>query len=318
MITTVTLNPSLDLGLEVPSLREGKVNRAISVRKAVGGKGINMSHVLKELGESTTALTIIGSDTITQFQRLARSAGFPIIYISIPGEVRTNIHLFDPESSAMLKVNQSGDPLNDANFQHFKLLFRKQLQTTRLVAMGGSLPPARGDDSYAELIRLAHDLDRPVLLDTEGAPLLEALKEKPMLVKPNRVELEATLETTFATTRELIEGAREVQNRGARGVVVSDGDRGVIGLWDKEVWMATPPKVEVKGATGAGDAVAAGLLSGINRRRPFSESLRLGVAAGTATCLRPEGQLADADDIRRILPRVRVRKVSRSGPINDD
>jgi 1-phosphofructokinase family hexose kinase len=309
MIITVTLNPAVDLSLVVPEWATDSVNRATAVCKFVGGKGINISRVLTELGDPTTALTVVGSDSVQQFQRLARLTGTPIVYINVPGEIRTNIHITDPTDGRHLKVNQSGPPLDDLYFNHFKLLYRQHLRGARMVGIGGSLPPGRQDESYAELIALAAERRIPVLLDTVGDPLRAALEQKPWIVKPNRLELGKTVGAELDTEADVLDAARELQSDGARGVVVTDGPNPVIGVFEKVAYKVTPPRIEINGPTGAGDALAAGLLSGFLKGDAFCDALRLGVAVSAAACLTPEGELVRKSDVTKLLRQVDVEEL---------
>ncbi len=312
MIVTVTLNPALDLSLDVPGWQEGEVNRARQVSRVIGGKGINISRILNELRHPTTALTVVGGDSIQQFQRLAQAIGIPIVYINIPGEMRINIHISDPNTGRNLKVNQSGVELDDVHFRHFKLLFNQHLRQAHYVAIGGSLPPGRSPEAYRELVSLATDAGVRTLVDTTEKPLLEAIPEKPFMVKPNRHELEATLGGSFSTPEEILAGARELQGKGAESVVISDGPNPLVALWGNEAWMAVPPEVEVRGPTGAGDSLAAGILASLNSGERFSDALRLGVAASVATCLTPEGELSSRTEILKLLEKVKVERL----PVN--
>lgn len=310
MILTVTLNPAFDLTLEVPSWEPEAVNRASRISKVIGGKGINISRVLREMGNPTTALTIIGSESIQEFQRIARGAGFTVVYINIPGEIRTNIHIVDPADGRSIKVNQPGAPLSDRDFEHFRLLYRQQLQRAKFVAVGGSIPPGRSADTYADLLEPAVRLDVTALIDAEGEALRRALVHKPLVAKPNRVELERTLGGTFRTQKQILDGAQALRAMGARHVVISDGPRAVYTVSPDGVWRFEPPRIAAKGATGAGDSLAAGILSGLSSRKSIVESVQLGIACAAATCLQEEGRLATRDDVARLLPKVKVREIS--------
>jgi 1-phosphofructokinase family hexose kinase len=309
MLLTVTLNPALDVSLEVPGWEVGEVNRARRVLKSAGGKGINMARVLRELGDPATAVTILGSDSVQEFRRLAREAAVPIIYINIPGEIRTNTHLVDPIGGRVLKVNQPGVHVLPSYFQHFELLYRQQLKTSRMVALAGSLPPGLGADSWARLVRWANAVEVPAIVDAEGPPLREALAERPFLAKPNRKELEGTLGRELPALQDLVEGAEEVIRLGARNVMVTNGGEPGVAIADGQVYLLHPPPlsaVEVKGTTGSGDASAAGLMSGLARNAGWEESLRLAMACGAACCLTPEGQLVRRKDVDRLRERARV------------
>lgn len=308
MILTVTLNPAIDLSMDVPNWEPGEVNRATMVRKVVGGKGINVSRVLKDQGVPTVVMTIIGNDSVGQFHTLGRQYGFPIVYITVPGEVRTNVHLYDPEQGRLLKVNQSGSPLGQSYFNHFKLLYKQQMGRATMVVMAGSLPPGCATDTYGELCRLAQDSGVPAVVDAEGEVLLASLAEKPYLVKPNRTELEASLKTSLDSQKEVIEAGRELLARGAQRVIITDGPKEIIGFWDGKAYFVTPPKVVTHGTTGAGDSFAAGFVAGVKQKKSFAESLCWGVAASAATCEAPEGELASLQATQRLLKGLSVRE----------
>ncbi|MCC5876134.1 MAG: 1-phosphofructokinase, partial [Candidatus Sumerlaeia bacterium] len=128
MILTVTLNPALDLAMEVPTLEYGGMSRATNVRKEAAGKGINVSRMLKILGEPTTALALLGQSSVGDFQRLARETGLAIVYVLVPGETRTNIHIQEQQGGRAIKVNQPGLAVDETQFAHFTMLFRRQLR----------------------------------------------------------------------------------------------------------------------------------------------------------------------------------------------
>lgn len=314
MILTVTLNPAVDLNLQVPDWAPGEVNRTTAVTSTVGGKGINVSRVLKQLGEVTTALTIIGAESAEKFKRLSQDATLPIIYVSRPGEVRTNIHLTDPGTDRLLKVNQPGPEISPSTLEHFILLYRQQLKRARWVAIGGSLPPGCPPDAYARLVALARAANVPVLIDTEGEPLLLALREKPTIAKPNLKELRRTLNTPCRTPAEIRNSLLQIKNLGAQNVIVSDGSKAVFAIEDNipknesAVWEVTPPTVKVIGTTGAGDSLAGGLLAALNKGENFPKALLFGVACASATCAKPEGQFVNREEADKLLKRTRIQQ----------
>lgn len=307
MIITVTLNPAMDMTLEVDSCLPGEVNRAVATQKVAGGKGINVSRTLRVMGEPTTALTVIGSDSVREFQRLAREAGVTIVYISIPGEIRTNIHIVDRSTGMIIKVNQPGVPLADVHFDHFKMLYHQQLKTARMVALGGSLPPGRPTDCYRTLVELAHKRDVPALVDAVGPPLLESLAGRPFIAKPNHKELEDTLGREMKSTEEITAGARELVDAGAECALISDGANPLIAVRDGIVYTVKPPHIAAKGTTGAGDALAAGVMSELIKGSSFPDALVYGVAVAAATCMTEEGELARPQDIARLRKKVAIR-----------
>jgi 1-phosphofructokinase family hexose kinase len=298
------------MAMEVPHLEFGEMVRATRVRKEAAGKGINVSRVLRELGEPTTALAILGQGSVHEFQRLAREAGIPIVYISISGETRTNIHVVEATTGRSLKINQQGPVVEAAQFDHFLLLFRQQLRTARMAALGGSLPPGLAVDCYARLVEAATRAGVPTIVDTEGPALMAALEAKPYLAKPNRRELAGALGRQLLTTDDMVDGAREMQRRGARGAIVTDAEGAVVAVMDDEAWIAHPPRIKARSSLGAGDSLAAGIAAGVVRGLGFGEALRLGVACGTATCLAPDTELARRADIDRLRGEVVIEQLA--------
>lgn len=309
MILTVTLNPALDLAMEVPTLEFGEMVRAHGVRKEAAGKGINVSRVLKLLGEPTAALAILGQSSVGEFQRLARDGGIPIVYILVPGETRTNIHIQEGPSGRGIKVNQPGLTVDGEHFDHFALLFRQQLRAAKMVCLGGSLPPGLGPESYARLAELARKEGVPVIIDAEGPALRDALAARPLMAKPNRRELAATLGRRLDTLDDVVEAARTVQKEGARSVLVTDSGGAVVVIWDDEIHVAHPPRVEIKGTVGAGDSLTAGVAAMLSRGKEIGEALRFGCAVGTAACMTSDTMTARMEDIEWLVPRVVVERV---------
>jgi len=311
MVVTVTLNPALDLSMDVPDWGTSDVHRARRVTKTAGGKGINVARVLRELEEPATAVTILGSDSVQEFRRLAREAALPIIYINIPGEVRTNISIIDPRSGRILRVNQPGTPVLPTYFDHFVLLYKQQMKTANFVCLGGSLPPGLAPDSWGTLAALARKQDVPVLIDSVGDGLLAALEQHPTVAKPNRRELSESLGRSIETVAEMREGAEELRARGAAQVFISNGGENALALCDEGAWLIHTPPVTVRGTTGAGDSSAAGLVRGLLKGLPFHECARLAVACGSASCTTPETQLLRRRDVEQLLPKVKAEKLPR-------
>ena len=298
MILTVTLNPAVDITLSVLSFAPGDVSRAVETQKSAGGKGVNVSRSLRILGLPSVALTVVGGDSVREFQRLARESEIQIIYISVPGEIRSNIHVFDQSTGNIFKVNQPGNALADVHFNHFKMLYRQQLRSASAVALGGSLPPESPVTAYRDLTELAVRHNVPAVVDAVGPVLLEALAAKPFIAKPNRRELEETLGRKLRTEKQIIAAARELNALGAQWAIITDGAKPVIVTSALEIFRVMPPSIQAKGTTGAGDALAAGFLAKFVNRAPFADALRFGVAMATANCLTEEGETARAADVR--------------------
>lgn len=295
--------------MEVPSLEYGGMTRAVSTRKEAAGKGINVSRMLRLLGEPTTALALLGQSSVGNFQRLARETGLSIVYVLIPGETRTNIHIQELHTGRNIKVNQPGPEVDSSHFEHFTMLFRRHLRGAGMVCLAGSLPPGLGMDAYGRLVELAVKSDVPVIVDAEGPALLEAIRKGPFMAKPNRKELAATLGRRLTTLDDVIDGARKLQELGAQSVVVTDSGERIVGLEGGTVYIAHPPRVEIRGTLGAGDSLTAGMARVLARGGSFEEALKFGTAAGSAACLTEDTRAAKSEDIDSLLGEVIIERL---------
>ncbi len=312
MILTVTLNPAFDLSYEVTSWELGGVNRALDSRNVFGGKGINVSRVLSELGAESLALTLVGADSIPEFHRLRSRERYSIRAIEVAGKTRTNVSIVDVRDGKILKVNHSGAEVGPREYDEFLEAYRAALQEASAVFLGGSLPPGLGADTYGELVRLARRAGVAVVLDAEGEALRAGSLEGPWVAKPNRAELAAMLGSdTLGENGEVVEAARALQSSGPEAVVVTGGPAPAVGVWRGEAWTAEAPPVRVRGTTGAGDSFAAGLLFGCLQQVDFGECLRMAMACGAAACMTPETRLVARSDYEDLLPRIQVRRLEK-------
>ncbi len=297
MILTITLNPAIDLGLSVPAWQEGKVNRATGSHQEFGGKGINVTRMLSELGAKTRALTIVGSESVPKIKRLLSEQTFPVTYIRINGETRTNVHIYDTNGERVLKVNQAGETLDQSDFDHFKLLFKTHLKNCTFVAAAGSLPPGLPEDGYAQLAHLCAQERRRFVIDAEGPALLKCLKEGVYLVKINREELARSLDAKLNNEKSILKACEKLRQLGSSNIVVTDGGRPFYACTEEGIFKGTPPKIKVAGETGAGDSFTAGILCSLDRGEGWQKALQLGVQTSAATCLLPEGILASREHL---------------------
>lgn len=283
MILTVTLNPAIDLYLELNGwVFGGELNRAQASRRLLGGKGINVSRAAHVLGSPTAALTVAGEDSSAVISALVQEEPFLVKAVPAPGETRENIHILNRENGDSLKVNQMGPPIGDA-LAAVRAAFDGQLTSARLAVLSGSLPPGTPTTIYRDLVRAAGEV--PTVVDSEGSPLLDALEAKPFLVKPNRRELAATLKRKLPSQQDLSMAARELRARGARNVVITDGPHATYVLSEEDEFTVMPPAIKPVHTNGAGDSFTAGLASALLWGWTLPEAVRLGCAVGAVACL---------------------------------
>ena len=294
MITTVTLNPSFDLTLEVDALAVGGVSRAGSERLEAAGKGVNVSRALAAHGVATRAVAALDPAAAPRYEELLDASGV-LHVIPVAGVLRTNVTIVEPEG-VVTKVNGPGPRYGTRAVQSMLAQVACALDDTDWVVLSGSLPPGCPDDTYAVLIREARVRGCRVALDTEGTPLRLGIAAGPDLVKPNREELQELTGFPIETLGDAIRAALELVEIGAGAVLCSLGSGGALLVAGDGVCLhGGVEALAVESHVGAGDALLAGFLAAGDV--PDEERLRRAVGWGTAACRLPGTKMPGPGDV---------------------
>ena len=293
MIYTVTCNPALDLAVRLDGMQLGGLNRTAGATLAAGGKGVNVSRVLGELGERNVALGFVAGSNGVMLESALGQMGVETAFIRLPeGQTRINVKLYGEQET---ELNAPGPVVSHQQVEGL-LKDLSRLQKDDLLCLCGSLPPGMEVDSYARMLKAS---GVRTIVDTSGEALLCALREKPWLVKPNQNELAALVGHPLPTIDDVIEAAEWLRETGAENVLVSMGKDGALLCAEGKRLYQPAPDGEVVGTVGAGDSLVAGFAAGWQRYGDMAQALRLGVACGSATAC-TEG-LADAVGIEAML-----------------
>ncbi|MFF2189969.1 1-phosphofructokinase [Streptomyces sp. NPDC058155] len=262
MILTVTPNPSLDRTYEIPALDRGEVLRATVERMDPGGKGVNVARAVAAAGHRTVAVLPLGGAPGALVAQLLAEQGIDVAPVPIAGATRSNIALAEPDGT-LTKINAPGPELTPAESE--SLLSALGDHHVRAeddwIACCGSLPRGLGPQWYAELVARAHAAGARIALDTSGASLLAALKERPDVVKPNADELATAVGRPLATVGDALKAAEELRTYGARSVLASLGADGQLLVSDAGAYFGSAAVAAVRSNVGAGDASLAGFLA---------------------------------------------------------
>lgn len=300
MIYTVTFNPAIDYVVRVEEFSLGQVNRSSREEIQFGGKGINVSVMLKHLGTDSCALGFLAGFTGKAIEDDLHRMGIRTDFIHLSqGMTRINVKLKAKEET---EINGQGPEISQADFQ--KLLEQVALlQPGDTLVLAGSIPQSLPDDVYERIIQSLAGKDIQVVVDATRDLLCNVLKYRPFLIKPNHIELGEIFDRTLHTDEEIRECASLLQQRGARNVLVSMAGDGAILLDETGAFhKIAAPKGEVKNSVGAGDSMVAGFLAGYLQSRDYETALRTGAAAGSATAF-SEG-LAQRDEVQALLDRM--------------
>jgi 1-phosphofructokinase len=293
MILTVTPNPSLDRTYELPGLARGAVLRAGADRVDPGGKGVNLSRAVAAAGHRTVAVVPLGGAEGDLLAQLLDRHGIEAVGVPVGGSTRVNVTLVEPDGT-LTKVNAAGPRVSPAEAEALLEAVRSRSPEADWIACCGSLPRGLPPEWYAEVVARAHRAGARIALDTSGAALTVALRERPDVVKPNAEELAEAAGRPLATVGDAVKAAEELRDRGARTVLASLGAAGQLLVDGAGVWFGCAPAVTVRSNVGAGDASLAGFLAagGVG-----PAALSASVAHGTAAVQLPGSALPRPSDL---------------------
>ncbi len=301
MVYTVTLNPALDYVMRLGSpLQVGQTNRAQGESLQCGGKGINVSLVLKELGVQSAALGFVAGQTGTWLTAMLDEKGLKQQMITLPeGQTRINVKLKGTQET---EVNGNGPYISEQALAQLKEKLQT-LQPDDVLVLAGSIPAGVSADIYRSLMEAPAKRGVRCVVDTTGQALLEVLPCRPFLIKPNRSELEGLCGRDLPEKKDIEMAAAQLQQKGARNVLVSLGADGAFLLDEtgKNHWIAAPQGTLVN-SVGAGDSMVAGFLAAVMQGQSYASALQWGSAAGGATAFSVD--LATQTQIQAVLQQI--------------
>ncbi|MGN0499859.1 MAG: 1-phosphofructokinase [Ruminococcus sp.] len=281
MIYTVTLNPSIDYIVRLDELKTGITNRTTSEEYYIGGKGINVSSVLAELGIKSTALGFVAGFTGEAIEKGLKNPKITADFITLKSGIsRINIKIKAGEET---EINCQGPHIDDEELLN---LFDKidNIQSGDTLILAGNIPNTLPDDVYVRIIERLRGKNVQLVIDATKKLLVNSLKYKPFLIKPNRQELSEIFETTVRTESDVVKYAQELQKMGAKNVLVSLGGDGAL-LVDEygKLHKEGVVKGKVLNTVGSGDSMVAGFVAGWIEKEDYAYALKLGSACGNAT-----------------------------------
>lgn len=302
MIYTITFNPSIDYMVSVDHFKLGTVNRTSQEYLLPGGKGINVSIVLHNLGIDSTALGFIAGFTGKEIEnRVTNDFGVQCDFIDVEnGYSRINFKLKSDEES---EVNGNGPMINK---EHIDKLYNKLscLQAGDILILSGSIPKCLSDDIYSEIMEKLTDKNIEIVVDATGDLLMKVLKHKPFVIKPNNHELAEMFHVKLFGTQDIVKYAKKIQEMGAKNVLISMAGDGALFICENgKVYFSNAPKGQVKNSVGAGDSMVAGFVAGYEKTKDYVQAFRMGVATGSASAF--SENLATASEVEKLLQEIK-------------
>ena len=306
MIVTLTINPAIDRTVSVDKLVFEDRAYIIDRTEAAGGRGVNASHVIHSFGGKTLALLASGGASGARMEKLLAKLAFPFEVVRVHSDTRINLTISDKQGLTV-KLNEVGAPLEEHEVAEIHRLVEARLAKAQWLMICGSLPPGVSPRFYCEVIEMAKQRGVKTLVDTDGDALLHSLEAKPAVITPNQHEAERLLGRALLTRTQFLEAVDRIQAMGAESVILSLGSRGAIGSGPEGIFEVLPPRVDALCPIGAGDAMAAAFTWSMEKKRTFADSLRWGVAAGTAKTILPGMRFPTLEQARAVYKQVEVR-----------
>ena len=306
MIYTVTLNPSIDHVIEMNELQEGIVNKVNIENFYAGGKGINVSKILKEHGVENIALGFISGFTGKFIKNNLEQCGIKNDFINVlNGYSRINMKIKTNENET--EINGLGPSISSSNI---KDLFNQleKLSSNDILVLAGSIPPSLSDNFYEEIMKQLSTKNVKIIVDARNNLLLNVLKYRPFLIKPNHHEISEIFNKEIKTIDELIFHGNKLKEMGAQNVLISMGGDGAILITESnEIYRSNIPKGTLKNSVGSGDSMVGGFITGYLKTNDYKEALKLGAASGSATAYSDD--LAKISFINELSSQIQITKL---------
>lgn len=300
MIYTVTVNPALDYVLQLPEVKDGETNRSSDTQFLAGGKGINVSQILNQLGVDNTAWGFVGGFTGEELIRQLNVKKISSDFVRISDDTRVNVKIHAQEET---EINAAGPDITDQEVEAFKSRL-DDLEAGDVVVLSGSLAPSLPTDFYESLLPLIREKGAEFVVDTTGEALLRTLKFNPLVIKPNHHELADLFDTSFSSTADMLEAAKKLQKLGAQNVMISMAGEGAYLVTADHVYHANAATGTAVNSVGAGDSMIAGFVGTWFEKHDAAEGLRVGSACGGATAFTED--IAIKSQIDAVLPQIKI------------
>jgi 1-phosphofructokinase len=304
MIITVTLNPAVDKTMEVDNCTINSVNRVSSIKLDAGGKGINVSKVVKSLNGESIALGALAGKTGEFIKDYLNTEKIKNDFIFVAGETRTNIKIVDKVKSTNTDINEPGNDISEEDIKIIKEKIFALAKKDDILVLSGSVPQSIEKNIYELWIKEASGLGVKTILDADGELLKNGILSAPYLIKPNIHELEQLFDVKIEGIHQVIRLCTGIFDYGVKMIAVSLGSEGALFMNREKTIHVRGIKVKVKSTVGAGDSMVAGLAFALDKGYSFERSVTLSVAAATAGVMTEGTTAGSLNDILNIEKQV--------------
>jgi 6-phosphofructokinase 2 len=310
-IVTLTINPAVDIFVNVARVEPTAKLRCSAPKRDPGGGGINVARVAHRLGADVAAIYPVGGALGQLLRRLVEREGIESIVTPSHVETRENFTAYEEETGQQYRFVLPGSRLHPAEWEAVLARLAELHEPPRYIVASGSVPPGVPDDIYAMVARRARDIGAQMVIDTSGKPLRAALAEGVALIKPNINEFSDFIGIALDSEAARLSACRKLIERGAAGMVaLTLGEDGALLVSKDRALRAEPMRIEVSSAVGAGDSFLGGLVASLAKGETLEHAFRVAVAAASAAVMSPGTELCHESDVARLLPRVQISDVT--------
>jgi 6-phosphofructokinase 2 len=309
-IVTLTINPAIDIFVNVARVEPTRKLRCSPPKRDPGGGGINVARVAHRLGGDVTAIYPIGGQIGKLLQRLLEREDVASLVTPSHVETRENFTAYEESTGKQYRFVLPGSPLHRAEWEAVLDRLASLAERPIFVVASGSVPPGAPDNFFARVARHAKALGAKTVIDTSGIALAAALEEGVTIIKPNLVELTELVAAPLDRDEDRIAACRKLAAEGrAEIVALTLGEHGALLVTAERAWQALPLDIEAVSTVGAGDSFLGGLVAALADGKPLDEAFRVAVAAASAAVLMPGTGLCQPEDVKRLLPQVKIKEI---------
>jgi len=309
-IVTLTINPAIDIFVNVGRVESTRKLRCSPPKRDPGGGGINVARVAHRLGADVTAIYPIGGQIGKLLHRLVEREDIASLVTPSHVETRENFTAYEESTGEQYRFVLPGSPLHRAEWEAVLDRLASLPERPKFVVASGSVPPGAPDDFFARVARHAKALGAKTVIDTSGKALAAVLDEGVTVIKPNLIELMEFVAAPLDCDEDRIAACRKLAADGrAEIVALTLGENGALLVTAKRAWRALPVAIEPVSTVGAGDSFLGGLVAALAAGKPLDEAFRVAVAAASAAVMTPGTGLCQPEDVKRLLPKVKIREV---------
>lgn len=310
MILTVTLNPSIDISYKLEKFKIDDVNRCKDTTKTAGGKGLNVSRVLKQLGEQVTATGFIGGHNGEYLTDELEKLNIKTEFLNVNGNTRNCIAVL--HEGKQTEILESGENITKEEQDKFLKKFENILKKDSIITISGSMPLGVEENYYEKLIEIANKKNNKVILDVSGNNLKNIVlnsKVKPFAIKPNETEIEQIENKKFNDKTGLINYIKSDIFKEIKLIVITMGAKGAMVKYENSIYEVDIPKIKAVNPVGSGDSTVAGIAYGLNRNLEIESILKYAMTCGILNTMEEKTGYVDIKKIDDILNKIEVKRI---------